>query len=211
MLRVIARAIKQDLFSKRWRKLNSHNQTIAVNRFDMQKVKVGNMSYGPLEVFGWGAINESLTIGNYVSIASDVRFLLGGNHFYNNFSTYPFKVKLGLSQNEAYSNGPIIVEDDVWIGIGVMILSGVTIGKGSVIAAGSIVTKDVLPYSVVGGNPAKTIKMRFNDLLINQLLQFDFSSLDHNIIKQEIDLFYNDLDHQSYQEIVALTSRKMNE
>lgn len=78
-------------------------------------------------------------------------------------STYPFKRKLFHGGEEAVSKGDIIVGDDVWVGYGATILSGVHIGQGAVIAAGAVVNKDVPPYAIVGGIPAKVIKYRFSE------------------------------------------------
>ena len=91
-------------------------------------------------------------IGSYVMIAQKV-MIIGGNH---NISRTDIPMML---QGDG-KQGDIIIHDDVWIGAGAIILTGVTIGKGSVIAAGSIVTKDVEPYTIVGGNPAKLIRKR---------------------------------------------------
>lgn len=162
------------------------------------------MSYGRLEIYGWEAENEGLLIGDYVSIADEVKFILGGNHHYKSFSNYPFKVKLRIQKNEAYSNGPIIVEDDVWIGMGSTILSGVRIGKGSVIAAGSVIVKDVEPYSIVGGNPAKQIKMRFDKDLITKIKDFNLRDLDLEIVKKNIDIFYENLDEKNIETITKI-------
>ena len=95
---------------------------------------------------------SQIYIGSYVMIAQKV-MIIGGNH---NISRTDIPMML---QGDG-KQGDIIIEDDVWIGAGAIILTGVTIGKGSVIAAGSIVTKDVEPYTIVGGNPAKLIKKR---------------------------------------------------
>ncbi len=184
-----------------WRLKNRHNFTILKNKFDFNKVSVGKFTYGDLNVLSWGSKNEELRIGSFVSIASNVKFILGGNHYYKSFSTYPFKVKLKLSKLEATSKGPIYVQDDVWIGTNSIILSGVTISKGSIIAAGSIVTKSTLPYSIVGGNPAKFIKYRFDLETINRILNKDYSKINLNYLKRNISLISEDLSKLSQEEI----------
>ena len=78
---------------------------------------------------------------------------------------------------EALTKGKIIVKDDVWIGMSVLILSGITIGQGAVIAAGSVVTKDVPPYAIVGGNPAKILKYRFSSEIIEKVKNVDLSKI----------------------------------
>lgn len=174
---MLRRLVNLYLFKRKWRNRNSHNMTYAMNIFPIDCVQVGKMTYGPLEVHTWGASNEKLEIGHYCSIAEGVKFILGGNHYYHTFSTYPFKVMVMKEEKEAWSKGPIVIGNDVWIGMDSMILSGVTIGQGAVIAAGSVVTKDVPPYAIVGGNPAKVIKYRFEPQIIDRLLKIEFSNI----------------------------------
>lgn len=167
----------------------------------MDRVSVGTMSYGPLEVYCWNAQNEKLVIGNYVSIASGVKFLLGGNHYYDTLFTYPFKVKVLKEPQEAWSKGPIIVEDDVWIGMDAMILSGVRIGQGAVVAARSVVSTDVPPYAIVAGNPARVVKWRFPPSIIERLTRLDCSSITLDWIKKNIDLLYTPVDEHVLEQL----------
>ncbi|RDI90821.1 hypothetical protein Ob7_07110 [Thermosipho africanus Ob7] len=196
--------IKLYSFKKKWREKNKHNETNPVNLFPIDIVKVGYYSYGPLEVYSWGAKNERLEIGNFVSIASGVKFILGGNHTIDTFSTYPFKVKFLGEKTEAWSKGPIIVEDDVWIGMDSMILSGVKIGKGAIIAARSVVVKDVPPYAIVAGNPAKIVKYRFKDEIIQKLLNVDLLKLlDKSFVENNVDLLYKNLDFELLMKLIG--------
>ncbi|EOT2959482.1 CatB-related O-acetyltransferase [Clostridium perfringens] len=185
-----------------WRKNNSHNNTNINKITDLNKIIVGKKTYGPLNVYTWGDNNERLIIGNYVSIANDVKFILGGNHRYDILSTYPFKVKLGVNNIEAYSNGKIEICDDVWIGMNSMIMSGVTIGRGAVVAAGSVVTKNVEPYSIVGGNPCKLIKYRFDKELIKKVNEIDLDGFSDEYIMNNINLFYTTLNTNVLNEIL---------
>lgn len=170
---------------KRWRKLNKHNETVAMRMFDRDKVSVGNYTYGHLNVFEWGMIEERLQIGNFVSIAEGVKFILGGNHSTDSYSTFPFSAKAGLEAGiDAKSKGAIVVNDDVWIGLDVVILSGVTIGRGAVIAAGSIVTRDVQPYAIVAGNPAKFVKYRLSQDEIKVASKIDFNKIKVELIDE---------------------------
>lgn len=112
---------------------------------------------------------DKLYIGNYVCIGAEAVILMGGNntHRMDWFSCYPFMEKIV----ESYSRkGDTIIGDGVWIGMRAMIMPGVNIGEGAVIAAGSIVTSDVPPYTVVGGNPARQIRRRFDEDTITRLL-----------------------------------------
>jgi acetyltransferase-like isoleucine patch superfamily enzyme len=193
--------IKTIIFKIKWRKLNKHNFTTAANIFPIDKVSVGKMTYGPLNIYSWNNEDEGLIIGNFVSIASGVKFLLGGNHRIDTLSTYPFKVKILGEKTEATTKGKIIVEDDVWIGMDAMILSGVTIGKGAVVAARSVVTKDVPPYAIVAGNPARIIRYRFDKSLIQKLENIDMKEFDMKFVKENIDYLYKTFDENVYNEL----------
>ena len=134
-----------------------------------------------------------MVIGSYCSIAEGVQFLLGGEHEVHTISTYPFKVKVFGYKSEAGTKGSIIVKDDVWIGTNAIICSGVTIGQGAIVAAGAVVTKNVEPYAIVGGNPAKVIKYRFDEGIRNKLLEIDISRLFCEIKQSDLDMIYTDL------------------
>ena len=158
-----------------WRQRNTHNQTVIRNLFDFDKVTVGQASYGPLNIQEWGHPEEQLNIGHYVSISEGVTFLLGGNHPHQGITTFPVKVKFLGHLKEAQTKGPINVGDDVWLGHNAMILSGVSICQGAVVAAGSVVTRDVPAYAIVGGNPARVIKYRFPESTIQELLKINYA------------------------------------
>ena len=192
-------------FQINWMKLNKHNQTTANNIFDVNLVVVGKESYGELNIISF-ADRCKLHIGNYVSIAQEVVFMLDAEHKLNSISTFPFKVKaLKTCKAEAFGKGDIMVDDDVWIGYRSIIMSGVHIGKGAVISAGAVVTKDVPPYAIVGGVPAKLIKFRFDEDSQKKLLSFDFEKLDHNFIETNLDKLYEPLTTiDSIEEIIAL-------
>ncbi len=180
-------------FKKKWRRLNPHNMTIAVNCFNASKVTVGIKTYGFLCVRHFGNPDESLRIGNYCSIAQECVFLLGGEHAMGYISMYPFKTKLKIEKYESIAKGCIVVGDDVWIGYGATIMSGVHIGQGAVVAAGAIVTKDVPPYAVVGGVPAKIIRYRFDDKMVQELLKVDFAEVTDAMIKEHLEELYTEL------------------
>lgn len=118
-------------------------------------------------------------IGNYCSIGPSVTFLVGGEHNYKRISTYPFQTLVYHEvTRDKNINRNIVIEDDVWIGFDALILSGVTVGKGSVIGARSIVSKDIPPYSIYVGN--KIIKKRFSDKIIEKLKKIDYSKINHS-------------------------------
>lgn len=176
-------------FRRKWRKGNPENTTIAANIFDMNSVKVGKETYGAVRILNWG-INQKLIIGNYCSIAQEVMFILNADHFINHLSTFPFKAKILSGEVEGVSKGDIVVDDDVWIGYRATIMSGVHIGQGAVVAAGAVVTKDVPPYAIVGGVPARILKYRFPEDIRNELIKVDFSKLSRQDICEHIDELY---------------------
>ncbi|MCB2312028.1 CatB-related O-acetyltransferase [Clostridium tagluense] len=172
----------------KWKKKNPHNFTGLARKFDIGKVTVGKCTYGSLHIQTFGNKNEKLVIGSYCSIADNVSFLLGGEHFYTGFSTYPFRKFIGDGNENTGSKGPVIVGDDVWIGYGCIILSGVTIGQGVCIAAGSVVYKDIPPYAIYGNG--KVLKYRFKPEVIEQLLKFKFDTLDMESIRANMGILY---------------------
>lgn len=185
--------IKRILFRKKWRRLNKHNGTSACNIFNENLVQVGKGTYGGILVFN-DVIERHLIIGNYCSIASNVVFLLGHDHRLDGISTFPYKTEnLHMQKSEAISKGDIIIDDDVWFGYGVTVMSGLHVGQGAVIAAGAVVTRDISPYAIVGGVPAKVIKYRFPPEMIEELLKVDFSKLTDEMIKNHIDELYEEL------------------
>lgn len=122
--------------------------------------------------------NDRLIIGKFCSIACGAKFLLnGGNHRMASFSTYPFAVFPGEwggggSASDAWDNkGDIVIGNDVWVGYEAVILAGVKVGDGAVVAARSVVTKDVPPYAIVGGMPARPLRMRFGADVVETLLR----------------------------------------
>ena len=189
-------------FRAKWRKRNKDNLTNPGRLFPIDSVSVGRCSYGTLNVVSYGASNERLEIGSFCSIAGNVFFLLSGEHNYKSFLTYPVGKLIIDGKVEARSKGPIIVQDDVWIGFGSIILSGVTIGKGAIIAAGSVVTKDVPPFSVWINN--SVYKYRFNEKVIDKLCAFDYSLISAAFIKENPKLFVEDLDESIVERITNI-------
>lgn len=132
-------------------------------------------TYGQPKVYSWGE-GTTCHIGNFCSIAFGVQIFVGGNHRVDWISTFPFghtsvetfPIKL---LGHPHTKGDVIIKNDVWLGANSTIMSGVTIGNGAVVAAHSVVTKDVPDYCIVAGNPARIIKKRFSDEQIKDLLE----------------------------------------
>lgn len=138
--------------------------------------------------------HDRLTIGKFCSIACGAKFLLNSaNHTMASLSTYPFPLffeEWGLQKEEvakAWDNkGDITIGNDVWIGYEAAILAGVTIGDGAIIGARALVTKDVAPYTIVGGAPARPIRKRFSEETIAALLKLRWWDLPKEKLKGNI-------------------------
>ena len=121
-------------------------------------------------------VGDKLIIGKFCMIASDVKFIMNGaNHLTSSISTYPFAIfgngwEKAMEGKNYPQKGDIVIGNDVWIGYNATIMAGVKIGDGAIIATNSTVTRDVEPYAIVGGNPAKEIKKRFSEDKIRKLL-----------------------------------------
>lgn len=157
----------------------------------LRNVTIGKGSYT-----GTNSIIKNTTIGKYCDIGWNVS-IGGGFHNYNNvsmYSDYWYKRTFNISNFKNNENDKSLechIGNDVWIGSGVNILGGVTIGDGSVIGAGAVIVKDVDPYSVVAGVPGKTIKKRFDDDIINDLLRLKWWDWDEDKIVSEINFLRN--------------------
>lgn len=163
-------------------------------------VDIGKYTYGSPRILHWGE-DAKLKIGKFCSIAEGTNIFLGGNHRYDWITTYPFSAldgdwpeSRGIVGHPA-TRGDVIIGNDVWIGFGATIMSGVKIGDGAVIGAMSIITRDVSPYSIMVGNPAKEIKKRFNDDVINKLLEIQWWNWPEEKIRKNIGILCsNNLD-----------------
>ncbi|MDH1730363.1 CatB-related O-acetyltransferase [Pseudomonas chengduensis] len=133
---------------------------------------IGVGSYGLPIVHDWKE-GATLRIGAYTSIAEQVEIFLGGHHRTEWVTTYPFPAMIDEAAEipgYAFSRGDVVIGNDVWLCTGAVILSGVTVGDGAVVAAGAVVTRDVAPYSIVAGNPARHIRWRFSESIREALL-----------------------------------------
>jgi chloramphenicol O-acetyltransferase type B len=137
-------------------------------------ITVGRYSYGAPRFMTY-TDRDRISIGSFCSIAEEVVIFGGGEHRIDWITTYPLRIALelpgALQDGHPATKGETRIGNDVWIGYGAMILSGIVVGDGAVIGAASVVTKDVPPYGIVGGNPAKLIKHRFENSAIDELLR----------------------------------------
>ena len=143
-------------------------------------------------------VGDKLMIGKFCAIARGVKFVMnGGTHRMSGFSTYPFEIfgqgweRVASKTDDSAYKGDTIIGNDVWIGYEAVIMPGVQIGDGAIVAAKAIVTKDVLPYTIVGGNPAKQIRQRFPDEIIQHLLEIAWWNWDIEKITRNLEAIVN--------------------
>ncbi|ESY56089.1 MULTISPECIES: CatB-related O-acetyltransferase [unclassified Mesorhizobium] len=153
-------------------------------------VTVGSQSHSNLRPTSFLHCTEQspVEIGAFCSIAPEVLFVCQANHPTETASTFGIQDRIGKTKSlyeYLRTKGPIIVGNDVWIGTRAIILAGVTIGDGAVIAAGGVVTKDVPPYAIVGGNPAKLIRYRFSDETIEAMRNIRWWDWPVGVIKRQ--------------------------
>ena len=173
-------------------------------KFDFTSVTLGAGSYIAGAEMALSDDKEAhLLIGKYSSLAHNLHFYIGINHDYRRVSTYPFDSRYvdkwwdsskKISHIEGrYNRKQVIIGNDVWIGADVTVMGGVRIGNGAVVAAGALVSKDVPPYAIVGGNPARVIKYRFSPEVIEELQQIKWWNWPQDRIKAALPLF-SDID-----------------
>ena len=149
-------------------------------------------------------------IGKFCSISWNVS-ITGNMHEYTHLSTHPFITfkKFGfVEENDELVSEKIHVGNDVWIGMNVCVLPGVKIGNGAVIGAGSVVTKDVPAYAIVAGNPAKIIKYRFSDLVIEQLQKICWWDWSVDVIKENVSLFEGKFSEEQLMQMLRVVDKE---
>jgi acetyltransferase-like isoleucine patch superfamily enzyme len=149
---------------------------------------IGRGTYGYPRVRRWdeGAV---LSVGSFCSFAGGVQIFLGGEHRVDWVTTYPFSVRWKSAESisgHPRTKGNVTIGSDVWIGMEAVILSGVSIGDGAVIGMRAVVTKDVPPYAIAAGNPARVVKMRFDDKTIDRLLKIRWWEWDDGRIDRAV-------------------------
>lgn len=153
--------------------------------------EIGRHSYGDLRVHHWGE-NATLKVGAFCSIAGGVRIFLGGEHRVDWVTTFPFSTLWELGDHEypghPHTKGDVIIGNDVWIGNEALIMSGVRVGDGAVIGARAVVTRDVPPYAIVVGNPARIVRLRFAQEQIDRLLALSWWAWEDEKIRTHLPL-----------------------
>src|SRR3990167_6875936 len=169
---------------------------------------VGDFTYfddrknGPLHfeennvLYNYDFSKVKLVIGKFCAIAAETKFLMTGDHKLAAISTYPFPIfqqgwEKAFDMNEFPIKGDIIIGNDVWFCYDSMVKGGVRIGHGAIIASKAVVVKDVPDYAIVAGNPAKVVKMRFDEKTIQRLLQIAWWDWDINKINASLSLICN--------------------
>lgn len=209
-MKIILHDIKKwFLFEKmknKFRRNNMNNYVELIEGNDITNIQIGDYSYGELSFDDYNN-GCKLIIGKFCSLGKKSFFVMGGEHDYKRFTSYPFENKF-MSEISSHSKGNIIIQDDVWIGYGATILSGVTIGRGAIVAANAVVTSNIPPYAIVGGVPAKIIKYRFTEEIINELLKLDYSKVNKESIVKYNEMLRKDIKSIEDASVIASLFRK---
>ncbi|WP_329955284.1 CatB-related O-acetyltransferase [Xanthomonas albilineans] len=138
------------------------------------RISIGPFTYGGAQFKVWSE-HERVEVGAFCSFAEGVLIFGGGEHRPDWVTTYPLRIAFNSpnagQDGHPHTKGYTVIGNDVWIGHGAIVLSGVTVGDGACIGAGAVVSKDVPPYAIVAGNPARVVRMRFEQQIISRLLQ----------------------------------------
>jgi acetyltransferase-like isoleucine patch superfamily enzyme len=153
-------------------------------------IVMGTGSYGRPHVHYFepaGSSRPHVVVGRYCSVAAEVTFVVNGEHRLDWTTTFPISARFGLpiADNDGHPKitGPVTVGNDVWIGHRALLLGGVTVGDGAVVGAGAVVARDVRPFAIVVGNPAREVRRRFDDEVVDRLLELRWWDLDESAVR----------------------------
>lgn len=174
-------------------------------------IHIGKYTYGfeSTQIYTWSE-EVDIKIGRFCSIGAGLKLFCGGNHSTWFVSSYPFGavfkefLKINVEKPIVFSNGGITIGNDVWLGRDVTIMSGISIGDGSVVAANSHVVKDIEPYSIYGGNPAKLIRYRFSEETIEMLLNLQWWNYEDCFIEKIYPILLEKPNENTYKEIMKI-------
>jgi acetyltransferase-like isoleucine patch superfamily enzyme len=179
------------------RSLNNAESSVALQERAQQHIAdgtlvMGNMSYYAPNVVKYTGDTGRVIIGNFASVAPDADFYVGGLHRTEWVSQYGLRAMLALpgahEDGFTHGRGDIVVGSDTWVTNGVTVMSGVTIGDGAVVGTKAVVAKDVRPYAVVVGNPAREIRRRFSDEQVDALLRIRWWDWPTEKVKEHVEL-----------------------
>ena len=216
MFRTVGTIIKR----LRQRLKSDHPAAVRARLMKSGLLTIGRHTYGSPRIDVFKGSEAPVSIGSFCSISKGVVFITGGVHPVDWVSLFPFRIKFGLDgayeDGTPATRGAITVGNDVWIGTDALILSGVTIGHGAVVAARSVVTRDVAPYSLVAGVPAKLIRMRFPPATIERLLRIEWWNWPDEKIVAEVpflssphsEIFISRYDRQDHFSVVDSQGNK---
>ncbi|MEG3436226.1 Vat family streptogramin A O-acetyltransferase [Pannus brasiliensis CCIBt3594] len=169
------------------------NPNIIIGDYTYYDDPVDSENFERNVLYHYPFMGDKLIIGKFCALATGVKFIMNGaNHSIAGFSTYPFYIfgngweKIAPEIEDGETKGDTVVGNDVWIGYESLIMPGIHIGDGAIIATRSIVTTDVPPYSIVGGNPARVIRKRFPDEAIEALLSIAWWNWDREKITRNL-------------------------
>ncbi|MCW3069638.1 MAG: chloramphenicol acetyltransferase [Solirubrobacterales bacterium] len=162
---------------------------------------LGRHTYGPVDfekTFPMYTEGARVEVGAFCSISGEARVLGGGEHVISRASTFPLKARLfdpaEKTAADSVDKGPTVIGNDVYIGVGAIVLSGVTIGDGAVVGAGAVVSKSIPPYAVVVGNPGRIVRYRFESDVRERLLALRWWEWDDSEIHALLPWFMDDVD-----------------
>jgi acetyltransferase-like isoleucine patch superfamily enzyme len=180
------------LLKKAYRNLTHKKKKSLQERYP--QYEIGRGSYGKLKIVD-SKEGATVKIGAFCSFAASASIFLGTEHRTDWVTTYPFNIfwkSASHVRGHPKTKGDVIIGNDVWIGHEALILSGVKIGDGAVVGARAVVTKDVPAFSIVAGNPARIIRMRFDDETIKRLLRLQWWNWDDMTIERYLPLMLSD-------------------
>jgi virginiamycin A acetyltransferase len=204
----IGTQIRTLMFKIKWRRANPHNMTNAYNLFNIENVVVGKKTYGELNINLGTNPFRKIEIGSFCSIAPNVSFVINP-HNYRFFSNWGWQ-RFEYNQREYgwEKKLKIVVEDDVWIGQGAIILGGATLHQGCVIGAGSVVSCDVPPYAIYAGG--RIIKYRFTPEICEKLNNIDYGQIDASVIIRIRGWHQEEINESNIDQLLKILPMKKN-